>query len=72
LAFADQARQALRSAEKMGQALGGAVADGACVDAVDAGSRAMLEAMNKAIGFHGMLLVVDRVFAFNELREALT
>ena len=42
------------------------------VDAVDVGSRAMFEAMNKAIGFLGMLRVVDRVFAFNELREALT
>jgi len=42
------------------------------IEAVDVGSRAMFEAMNKAIGFLGMLRVVDRVFAFNELREALT
>jgi NADPH:quinone reductase-like Zn-dependent oxidoreductase len=42
------------------------------VEAVDVGSRAMFEAMNKAMAFHGIHPVVDRVFAFNELGEALT
>ncbi len=41
------------------------------VQAVDVGSRAMFEAMNKAIEFHKMHPVVDRVFGFNELGEAL-
>jgi NADPH:quinone reductase-like Zn-dependent oxidoreductase len=42
------------------------------VEAIDVGSRAMFEAMNKAIAFHGMHPVVDRVFEFNELGAALT
>ena len=42
------------------------------VEAVDVGSRATFEAMNKAIAFHGMRPVVDRVFAFDELGAALT
>jgi NADPH:quinone reductase-like Zn-dependent oxidoreductase len=41
------------------------------IEAVDVGSREMFEAMNKAIAFHGMRPVVDRVFGFSELREAL-
>lgn len=41
------------------------------VEAVDVGSREMFEAMNKAIAFHAMRPVVDRVFGFFELREAL-
>jgi NADPH:quinone reductase-like Zn-dependent oxidoreductase len=41
------------------------------VEAVDVGSREMFEAMNKAIAFHLIRPVVDRVFAFSELREAL-
>ena len=41
------------------------------VEAVDVGSREMFEAMNKAIAFHAMRPVVDRVFGFSELREAL-
>ncbi len=40
------------------------------VEAVDVGSREMFEAMNKAIAFHAMRPVVDRVFGFSE-REAL-
>jgi len=42
------------------------------VEAVDVGSREMFEAMNKAIAFHAMRPVVDRVFGFSELRDALT
>jgi NADPH:quinone reductase-like Zn-dependent oxidoreductase len=42
------------------------------VEAVDVGSREMFEAMNKAIAFHAMRPVVDRVFGFSELREALS
>jgi NADPH:quinone reductase-like Zn-dependent oxidoreductase len=41
------------------------------VEAVDVGSREMFEAMNKAIAFHAMRPVVDRVFGFSELAEAL-
>ena len=41
------------------------------VQAVDVGSRAMVEAMNKAIAFHAIRPVVDRVFGFGEAREAL-
>ena len=41
------------------------------VQAVDVGSREMFVAMNKAIAFHAMRPVVDRVFGFCELREAL-
>ncbi len=39
--------------------------------AIDVGSREMFEAMNRAIEFHEMHPVVDRVFDFLELREAL-
>jgi NADPH:quinone reductase-like Zn-dependent oxidoreductase len=42
------------------------------VQAADVGSRAMFEAMNKAIEFHAMRPVVDRVFGFREAAEALT
>jgi NADPH:quinone reductase-like Zn-dependent oxidoreductase len=41
------------------------------LEAVDVGSREMFEAMNKAIALHAMRPVVDRVFGFSELREAL-
>lgn len=41
------------------------------VEAIDVGSREMFEVMNKAIEFHAMRPVVDRVFGFSELREAL-
>ncbi|HET8925778.1 MAG TPA: NAD(P)-dependent alcohol dehydrogenase [Candidatus Acidoferrum sp.] len=41
------------------------------VESVDVGSREMFEAMNKAIAFHAMRPVVDRVFGFSELPQAL-
>jgi NADPH:quinone reductase-like Zn-dependent oxidoreductase len=41
------------------------------IHAVDVGSREMFEAMNKAIEFHAMRPVVDRVFGFSELQQAL-
>jgi len=41
------------------------------VEAVDVGSREMFQSMNKAIEFHALRPVVDRVFGFSELREAL-
>jgi len=41
------------------------------IEAIDVGSREMFEAMNNAIEFHAMHPVVDRVFGFFELREAL-
>ena len=43
----------------------------AWIEAIDVGSREMFEAMNKAIEFHVMRPVVDRLFGFSELREAL-
>lgn len=42
------------------------------IEAVDVGSRDMFEEMNKAVTFHRMRPVVDRVFSFSELREALS
>jgi len=41
------------------------------VEAVEVGSRASFEAMNRAIESHRMRPVVDRVFEFDELGEAL-
>jgi NADPH:quinone reductase-like Zn-dependent oxidoreductase len=41
------------------------------VEAVDVGSREMFEAMSKAITFHAMRPIVDCMFAFTELLEAL-
>jgi len=41
------------------------------VEAVDVGSREMFEAMNQAIEFHAMRPVIDRVFDFADLRQAL-
>lgn len=41
------------------------------IEAVDVGSRGMFEAMNRAIEFHAMRPVIDRVFGFTELPEAL-
>lgn len=45
--------------------------ESARVEAIGVGSREMFEAMNKAIAFHAMSPVVDRVFGFSERREAL-
>ena len=42
-----------------------------CVQGIFVGSRAMFEEMNRAISDHQMRPVVDRVFAFEELRDAL-
>ena len=41
------------------------------IEAVDVGSWEMFEAMNKAMQFHAMRPVIDRVFGFSELRDAL-
>lgn len=41
------------------------------IEAVDVGSREMFERMNKAIELHAMRPVIDRVFDFTELPEAL-
>jgi NADPH:quinone reductase-like Zn-dependent oxidoreductase len=41
------------------------------VQGIFVGSREMFEAMNRAIALHRMKPVVDRVFAFHEIREAL-
>jgi NADPH:quinone reductase-like Zn-dependent oxidoreductase len=42
-----------------------------CVQGIFVGSRAMFEAMNESITRHRIRPVVDRVFPFSELREAL-
>jgi len=42
------------------------------IEAIDVGSREMFEAMNKAIEFYAVHPVIDRVFRFTELNEALT
>jgi NADPH:quinone reductase-like Zn-dependent oxidoreductase len=41
------------------------------VQGIYVGSRAMFEAMNRAIALHQLRPVVDRVFAFAEIRQAL-
>jgi NADPH:quinone reductase-like Zn-dependent oxidoreductase len=41
------------------------------IEAVDVGSREMFQSMNKAIELHFMRPVLDRVFGFSELSEAL-
>ncbi|HOB72904.1 MAG TPA: NAD(P)-dependent alcohol dehydrogenase [Phycisphaerae bacterium] len=41
------------------------------VQGIFVGSRAMFESMNKAIALHKMLPVVDRVFAFDQVHDAL-
>ena len=41
------------------------------IEGVDVGSREMFEAMNRAIEFHAMRPVIDRVFGFTQLPEAL-
>jgi NADPH:quinone reductase-like Zn-dependent oxidoreductase len=41
------------------------------IEAVDVGSREMFEAMNRAIQFHEMRPVVDRMFEFSEVGDAL-
>ncbi|MBI3411662.1 MAG: NAD(P)-dependent alcohol dehydrogenase [Planctomycetes bacterium] len=42
-----------------------------CLQGIFVGSREMFEAMNRAIALHKMRPVVDRVFGFAEIREAL-
>lgn len=41
------------------------------IEAVDVGSREMFQSMNKAIELHAMRPVLDRIFGFSELPEAL-
>ena len=41
------------------------------VQGIYVGSREMFEAMNRAIVLHKLRPVVDRVFAFEEIRDAL-
>jgi NADPH:quinone reductase-like Zn-dependent oxidoreductase len=43
---------------------------GAVVRGIYVGSREMFEAMNRAIAFHGIKPVIDRVFAFHEVQDA--
>lgn len=44
---------------------------GICVRGIYVGSREMFEAMNRAIALHNMKPIVDRVFPFEQAREAL-
>jgi NADPH:quinone reductase-like Zn-dependent oxidoreductase len=48
-----------------------AIMRGIRIQGIFVGSRAMFEAMNHAIGLHRMRPVIDRVFRFEEAREAL-
>jgi NADPH:quinone reductase-like Zn-dependent oxidoreductase len=41
------------------------------VQGIFVGSREMFEAMNRAISLHQLRPVIDRVFAFDEARDAL-
>jgi NADPH:quinone reductase-like Zn-dependent oxidoreductase len=41
------------------------------VQGIYVGSREMFQALNRAIALHQMRPVVDRVFGFREVREAL-
>jgi NADPH:quinone reductase-like Zn-dependent oxidoreductase len=44
---------------------------GVCVQGIYVGSREMFEAMNRAIALHQLRPVVDRVFPFDQVKEAL-
>ncbi len=48
-----------------------AMVKGLCIQAIMVGSRAMFEDMNRAIAVNEMRPVVDRVFPFDQAREAL-
>jgi NADPH:quinone reductase-like Zn-dependent oxidoreductase len=48
-----------------------AMLKGLCMQAIVVGSRAMFEDMNRGIAVAGMRPVIDRVFPFDEAREAL-
>lgn len=48
-----------------------AMVKGLCIQAIVVGSRAMFEDMNRAIAVNELRPVVDRVFPFDEAREAL-
>lgn len=43
----------------------------ACIHGIETGSRAMFEAMNGFIASHRLQPVIDRTFAFSEVRDAL-
>lgn len=48
-----------------------AMVKGLCIQAIVVGSRAMFEDMNRAIAVNGLRPVIDRVFPFDQAREAL-
>jgi NADPH:quinone reductase-like Zn-dependent oxidoreductase len=48
-----------------------AMVKGLCIQAIVVGSRAMFEDMNRAIAVTGLRPVIDRVFPFEQAREAL-
>ena len=47
-----------------------AVMKGICIQGIYVGSREMFEAMNRAISLHGIRPVIDRVFPFDQVRQA--
>jgi NADPH:quinone reductase-like Zn-dependent oxidoreductase len=47
-----------------------AVMKGICIQGIYVGSREMFEAMNRAITLHGIRPVIDRVFPFDQSRQA--
>ena len=48
-----------------------AMVKGLCIQAIVVGSRTMFEDMNRAIAVNGLEPVIDRVFPFDQAREAL-
>jgi NADPH:quinone reductase-like Zn-dependent oxidoreductase len=48
-----------------------AMVKGLCLQAIVVGSRAMFEDLNRALSVTGLKPVVDRVFPFDQAREAL-
>jgi NADPH:quinone reductase-like Zn-dependent oxidoreductase len=48
-----------------------AVMKGVRIQGIFVGSREMFEAMNRAISIHQIKPVIDRVFTFGEVKEAL-
>jgi len=48
-----------------------AVMKGICIQGIYVGSREMFESMNHAITLHGIRPIVDRIFPFDQAREAI-
>lgn len=48
-----------------------AVMKGICIQGIFVGSREMFEALNRAVTLHGIKPVIDKVFSFDEVKDAL-